>query len=161
MPPLLCRHFLFFITPAPMHVSNGRWHSNFVWHPGSECRTQPTVISNPLSAFLFLCLTPAQRRASLEQRLFSGACRQCTRLPTQLTAGDTQSRLVVTSYQPRSLHPRFTAAHSPAGPAVCIAISYSFSRVILLSMAAPSRCTSPAQITLPQAAHGTDSSCRG
>jgi hypothetical protein len=61
LPPLLRCLFLFFITPAPMCVRHGRWHSNFVWHPGSECRSQPTVISNPLSAFLFLCLTPAQR----------------------------------------------------------------------------------------------------
>jgi hypothetical protein len=36
-----------------------------------------------------------------------------------------------------------------------------FSRVILLSMAAPSRYTSPPQITLPHVAHKTDSSCRG
>jgi hypothetical protein len=39
----------------------GRWHSNFAWHPGSECRTQPTVISNPFRAMLFICYTPAQR----------------------------------------------------------------------------------------------------
>jgi hypothetical protein len=61
LPPLLCCLFLFFNTPAQMHVSNGRWHSNFVWHPGSECRTQPTVISNPFRALLFICYTPAQR----------------------------------------------------------------------------------------------------
>jgi hypothetical protein len=61
LPPLLRCHFLFFITPAQMHIPNGRWHSNFVWHPGSECRTQPTVISNPFRAMLFICYTPAQR----------------------------------------------------------------------------------------------------
>jgi hypothetical protein len=110
---------------------------------------------------LFLCLTPAQRRASLEQRLISGACRQCTRLSTQLIARVTQSRPVFTSYQPLSLHPRFMAARRPAGPAVCIARSCYFSRVILLFMAALNRCTSPPQITLPHAAHGADSSCRG
>jgi hypothetical protein len=36
-----------------------------------------------------------------------------------------------------------------------------FSRVILLFMAALSRCMSSPQVTLPHAAHGTDSSCRG
>jgi hypothetical protein len=61
LPPRLRSIFLFFITPAPMHIPNGRWHSNFVWHPGSECRTQPTVISNPFRAMLFICYTPAQR----------------------------------------------------------------------------------------------------
>jgi hypothetical protein len=44
-----------------MHIPHGRWHSNFVWPSGSDCRTQPTVISNPLNEFLFLCFTPAQR----------------------------------------------------------------------------------------------------
>jgi hypothetical protein len=39
----------------------GRWHSNSAWHPGSECRTQPTVISNPFRAMLFICYTPAKR----------------------------------------------------------------------------------------------------
>jgi hypothetical protein len=53
--------FLFFITPAPMQYPMGRWRSNFVWHPCSECRTQPTVISNPFRAVLFICYTPAQR----------------------------------------------------------------------------------------------------
>jgi hypothetical protein len=61
LPPLLRCLFLFFITPAPMQYPMGRWHSNFVWHPGSECRTQPTVISNPFRAVLFICYTPAQR----------------------------------------------------------------------------------------------------
>jgi hypothetical protein len=121
-----------------------------------------------LPSFLILsaqcCLSailPHSDGASLEQRLFCGACRQRTRLPTQLTAGDTQSRLVFTSYQPLSLHPRFTAAHRPARPAVCIATAYSFSRVILLSMATLNRCLSFPQITLPHVAHKTDSSCRG
>jgi hypothetical protein len=109
----------------------------------------------------FFALLPHSDWVSLEQRLFSGDCRHCTRLPTQLTAGDTQSRLVFTSYQPLSLHPRFTAAHRPAGPAVCIARSYSFSRVTLLFMVALNRCTSPPQITLPHAAHGAVSSRRG
>jgi hypothetical protein len=106
-------------------------------------------------------ILPHSDWASLEQRHISGACRQCARLPTQLTAGDTQSRLVFTSYKPLSLHPRFTAAHCPARPAVCIARSCTYSRVILLFMAALSRCMSSPQVTLPHAAHGTDSSCRG
>jgi hypothetical protein len=162
LPPRLRRHFLFFITPAPMYVRHGRWHSSFVWHPGSECRTQPTVISNPSNAFLFFsALLPHSDGASLEQRLFCGACRQRTRLPTQLTARVTQSQLFITSYQPLSLHSRNPPAHRPARPAVCIARSCYFSRVILLSMAAPSRCISPPQITLPHVAHKTDSSCRG
>jgi hypothetical protein len=33
-----------------MCVRHGRWHSNFVWHPGSECRPQPTVLSNHFGA---------------------------------------------------------------------------------------------------------------
>jgi hypothetical protein len=134
---------------------------NFVWNPGSECRTQPTVISNPLNAFLFHCFTPAQRLASLEQRLVSGACRQCTRLPTQLTARETQSRLIVDSYQPLSLRSRNPRAHRPAGSAVCIARAYSSSRVIPLHIAAPNRCMSPPQITLPHETRGAVSSCRG
>jgi hypothetical protein len=88
-------------------------------------------------------ILPHSDRASRERRLFSGACRQCTPLPTQLTARETLSRLVVTSYQPLSLHSWNPPAHRLAGPAVCIARSYSFSRVILLSMAALSRCISP------------------
>jgi hypothetical protein len=61
LPPLLCCPFLFFITQAPMQYPMGRWHSNSAWHPGSECRTQPTVIFNPFRAMLFICYTPAQR----------------------------------------------------------------------------------------------------
>jgi hypothetical protein len=106
-------------------------------------------------------ILPHSDWACLEQRLFSGACRQRTRLPTQLTPRDTLSRLVVTSYQPLSLHSRNPPAHRPAGPAVCVTRSYSFSRVIVLSMAAPSRYISPPQITLPHVAHKTDSSGRG
>jgi hypothetical protein len=106
-------------------------------------------------------LFPHSNLAYLEQRLFSGACPLCACLPTQLSARETQSRLIVDSYQPLSLHPRFTAAHCPARPAVCIAISYSFSRVILLSMAALSHYISPPRIILPHAAHGAVSSCRG
>jgi hypothetical protein len=44
-----------------MHIPHGRWHSNFAWHPGSECQTHPTVIFNPFRAMLFICYTPAQR----------------------------------------------------------------------------------------------------
>jgi hypothetical protein len=106
-------------------------------------------------------ILPHSDRASPKQRHISGACRQCTRLPTQLTAGNTQSRLVVTPYQPLSLHSWNHPAHRPAGPAVCIARSYSSSRVILLSMAAVNRCISSYQMSLPHAAHGADSSCRG
>jgi hypothetical protein len=111
--------------------------------------------------FCFFALLPHSDWASLEQRLFSGACRQCTRLPTQLTARVTQSQLSITSYQPLSLHSRNPPAHRPAGPAVCVTRSYSYFRVIVLSMAAPSRDISPPQITLPHVAHKTDSSCRG
>jgi hypothetical protein len=110
---------------------------------------------------LFLSLLRHSDWASLEQRLFSRACPLCACLPTQLSACETQSRLIVDSYQPLSLHPRFTAAHRLTGPAVCIARTYSSSRVTLLPMAAPSRCISPPHITLPHAARGTDSSCRG
>jgi hypothetical protein len=88
-------------------------------------------------------ILPHSDRASRERRLFSGACRQCTPLPTQLTARETLSQLFITSYQPLSLHSWNPPAHRLAGPAVCIARSYSFSRVILLSMAALSRCISP------------------
>jgi hypothetical protein len=110
---------------------------------------------------LFLSLLRHSDWASLEQRLFSRACPLCACLPTQLSARETQSRLIVDSYQPLSLHPRFTAAHCPARPAVCNARTYSSSRVTLLPMAAPSRCISPPHITLPHAAHGADSSRRG
>jgi hypothetical protein len=161
LPPLLCCLFLFFITPAPMQYPMGRWHSNSVCHPDSDCRTQPHVISNPSRVKLFSTLLPHSDWASLEQCLFSGAGRQCTRLPTQLTARVTQSRLSITSYQPLSLHSRNPPAHRPAGPAVCVTRSYSYFRVILLFMAALSRCMSSPQVTLPHAAHGTDSSCRG
>jgi hypothetical protein len=106
-------------------------------------------------------ILPHSDWASLKQRHISGACRQRTRLPTQLTPRDTLSRLVVTSYQPLSLHSWNHPAHRPAGPAVCIARSYSYFRVILLSIPAPRRYISPPQVTLPHAAHGTDSSCRG
>jgi hypothetical protein len=61
LPPLLRCHFLFFITPAPMQYPMGRWHANFAWHPGSECRTQPIVISDPFRAKQFLSFIPAQR----------------------------------------------------------------------------------------------------
>jgi hypothetical protein len=61
LPPLLRCLFLFFITPAQMHVRHGRWHLNFVWHPGSECQTQPIVASIPFLAKLFLSFPPAQR----------------------------------------------------------------------------------------------------
>jgi hypothetical protein len=121
----------------------------------------PPSFPIPLSQNCFYALLPHSDWASLEQRLFSGVCRQCTRLPTQLTARETQSRLVVTSYQPLSLHPRFTAAHRPNRLPVCIAIAYSSSRVILLSMAALNCCMLPSLITLPHAAHGAVSSCRG
>jgi hypothetical protein len=106
-------------------------------------------------------ILPHSDWASLEQRLLSGAYRQRTRLPTQLTARVTQCRLVFTSYQPLSRHPRNPLADRPAGPAVCNARTYSSSRVTKLPMAAPSRCISPPHITLPHVAHGADSSCRG
>jgi hypothetical protein len=41
-------------------------------------------------------ILPHSDRASRERRLFSGACRQCTPLPTQLTARETQSQLFIT-----------------------------------------------------------------
>jgi hypothetical protein len=106
-------------------------------------------------------ILPHSDWASLEQRHISGACRQRTRLPTQLTPRDTLSRLVVTSSQPLSLHSWNHPAHRPAGPAVCIARSYSSSRVILLFMAALNRCISSCQMSLPHVAHKTNSSCRG
>jgi hypothetical protein len=106
-------------------------------------------------------ILPHSDWASLEQRLLSGAYRQRTRLPTQLTARETQCRLVFTSYKPLSRHPRNPLADRPAGPAVCNARTYSSSRVTLLPTAAPSRCMSSPQITLPHATHRADSSCRG
>jgi hypothetical protein len=48
LPPLLRRLYLFFITPAKICVSHGRWHSNFVWHPDSVCRAQHTVLFQSL-----------------------------------------------------------------------------------------------------------------
>jgi hypothetical protein len=74
----------------------------------------PPPFPIPKTHFCFFALLPHSDWASLEQRLFSGACRQRTRLPTQLTAGDTQTRLGFLSHQPLSRHPRFTAAHSRA-----------------------------------------------
>jgi hypothetical protein len=129
-------------------------------------RAASAELSPPSPPFLslqncFLAFLSRSDWASREHRLFGGACRQRTRLPTQLPPRETLSRLVLTSYQPVSLHPRFTAAHRPARPAVCIARSCSFSGVILLSMAAPSRCMSSPQITMPHAAYGTVPSCRG
>jgi hypothetical protein len=161
LPPRPRRHFLFFITPAPMYVRHGRWHSNFVWHPGSECRTQPTVISNPSNAFLFLCFTPAQQ-LGFSQTAPLQWCLSSVYSPADIAFRPRNAEPAGLHFLTSlSLHPRFTAAHCPARPAVCIARSCYFSRVILLSMAAPSRCISPPQITLPHAAHGTDSSCRG
>jgi hypothetical protein len=61
LPPLLRCLFLYFITPAQMHVPHGRWHSNFAWHPGSDCQTQPIVISDPFRAKFVSFFTPAQR----------------------------------------------------------------------------------------------------
>jgi hypothetical protein len=127
----------------------------------ASAELNPPSFPIPQTNFCFSALLPHSDGASLEQRLFCGACRQRTRLPTQLTARVTQSRLFITSYQRLSLHSWNHPAHRPAGPAVCIARSYSYFRVIVLSMAAPSRDISPPQITLPHAAHRADSSCRG
>jgi hypothetical protein len=61
LPHLLRCLFLFFIIPAQMHVSHGRWHLNFVWNPESDRQTQPIVASIPFLAKLFLSFPPAQR----------------------------------------------------------------------------------------------------
>jgi hypothetical protein len=59
---------------------------------GTQRAIAKLSLSSLPSLFLqncFFALLPHSDWAYLEQRLFCGACRQCTRLPTQLTAGDT------------------------------------------------------------------------
>jgi hypothetical protein len=105
----------------------------------ASAKLSPTSFPILFGQCCLSAILPHSDWASLEQRHISGACRQRTRLPTQLTARETLSRLVVTSYQPLSLHPRFTAAHRPAWPAVYITRSTpsltSFCFLWLLSIA--------------------------
>jgi hypothetical protein len=69
LPHLLRCLYLLFITPAPVHIPPGRWHSNFVWHRESDRQTQPTVATVPFLAKLFLSFLPHSDWASLKQRL--------------------------------------------------------------------------------------------
>jgi hypothetical protein len=119
-----------------MHIPHGRWHSNFAWHPGSECRTQPIVISIPFCAMLFICHTPAQRLGFSRTAPFQW-CLSPTYSPADA------------AYRRRHPDPAWLSS-SPASLA-----SPSFHG------STQSCCTSPPQITQPHAAHGADSSCRG
>jgi hypothetical protein len=144
-----------------MHVPHGRWHLNFVWNPESDRQTQPIVASIPFLAKLFLSFPPAQRLGfsqtapSVVPVICVLACRHSFP-PAKRRAGPSS----IPTCLARST--RVSRQHTVRlGDQSALPYPAPFSRVILLFMAALSRCMSSPQVTLPHAAHGTDSSCRG
>jgi hypothetical protein len=119
LPPLLRCLFLYFITPAQMHGPHGRWHSNFAWHPGSECQTQPIVISDPFRAKFVSFFTPAQRlgfsRTAPLQSCLSSVC-----LPADTAFRPRNAEPAHRRFLPASLAPPAFHGSTLSGSAGCL-----------------------------------------
>jgi hypothetical protein len=119
LPPLLRCLFLYFITPAQMHVPHGRWHSNFAWHPGSECQTQPIVASIPFLAKLFLSFPPAQR-LGFSQTAPLQSCLSSVCLPADTAFRPRNAEPAYRRFLPASLAPPAFHGSTLSGSAGCL-----------------------------------------
>jgi hypothetical protein len=103
---------------------------------------------------LFICYTPAQR-PGFSRTAPSQWCLSPMSSPADAAFRPRNAEPARRHFLPASLASLAESPRTPSGWATSLHCH------ILLSMAALNRCTSPPQIILPHAAHGTDSSCLG